>query len=89
VSRAALYKSLLQIYKYLNTSKSIGFCGGVKMTKDRIVTSVRIDAALWKEAKIEAIRRGTTLASLLDKAIRNELRRNKELDDKKSHIDKL
>jgi len=46
--------------------------------KNRVVTSLRVDPNLWKEAKIEAIKRGTTLASLLEKAIRNEVRKNKE-----------
>jgi len=30
---------------------------------------------LWKEAKIEAIRRGMTLAEIVDEALRKELKR--------------
>jgi hypothetical protein len=45
--------------------------------KDQVVTSLRVDPELWKEAKIEAIRRGTTLASLIDKAMRKELKENR------------
>ena len=37
------------------------------------VTSVKVDADLWKEAKIQAIRRGITVAELLNEALRKEL----------------
>jgi len=36
-------------------------------------TSVKIDAELWKQAKIEAIKRGITLSELLELALRREL----------------
>ena len=45
--------------------------------KDQVVTSLRVDPELWKEAKIESIRRGTTLTSLIDKAMRKELKENR------------
>jgi len=38
-----------------------------------IVTSVRVNEELWKEAKIYAIKRGITLAELLNELIRKEL----------------
>jgi len=42
--------------------------------KDKqLVTSLRVDPELWREAKIEAIKRGTTLANLIDKALRSEI----------------
>lgn len=46
--------------------------------KDRVVTSLRVNPDLWKDAKIEAIKRGIPLTSLLEEAIRNELRKKKE-----------
>ena len=36
-------------------------------------TSIKIDAELWKQAKIEAIKRGITLGELLELALRKEL----------------
>lgn len=47
------------------------------MTK-QVVTSIRVDEELWKEAKIYAIRKGLTLAELLDQLIRNELDKSKK-----------
>jgi len=41
----------------------------------RVVTSLRIDDEIWKEAKIYAIRRGITLAELLEQLLRQELRK--------------
>lgn len=45
--------------------------------KRQIVTSLRVDPELWKEAKIEAIRRGITLAEIVDQALRKELKLEK------------
>lgn len=42
--------------------------------KKQIVTSLRVDPRLWKEAKIQAIRRGVTLAEIVDEALRKELK---------------
>src|SRR5215469_7752324 len=42
------------------------------------VTSVKIDEELWKEAKIEAIRRRITAADLLNEALRREIERCKK-----------
>lgn len=39
----------------------------------QIVTSIRVDEKLWKEAKIYAIKKGITLAELLNDLIRREL----------------
>ncbi|MCV0398365.1 MAG: hypothetical protein K5785_00055 [Nitrosarchaeum sp.] len=41
-----------------------------------IVTSIKIDEELWKQAKIEAIKRGITAAEFLNNAIKNELEIN-------------
>lgn len=39
----------------------------------QIVTSIRVDEDLWKQAKIYAIERGTTLTELLENLLRKEL----------------
>jgi len=39
----------------------------------QIVTSIRVDEELWKQAKIYVIKKGMTLAELLDELIRKEL----------------
>lgn len=38
-----------------------------------VVTSIKVDDELWKEARIEAIRRGISVAELLNAALRREL----------------
>lgn len=38
-------------------------------------TSINIDEELWKEAKIEAVKRGITVTELLENALRNELKK--------------
>jgi predicted HicB family RNase H-like nuclease len=45
--------------------------------KKKVYTSIRIDPELWKEAKIEAIRRGMKLGELIEEAIR-DLIKNKQ-----------
>ena len=42
--------------------------------KKQTVTSLRVDPKLWKKAKIEAIKREITLAELVDRALKNELK---------------
>ena len=45
----------------------------------REATSIKIDPELWKEAKIEAIRREIDVSELVERALRKELRTgNKE-----------
>jgi len=39
----------------------------------RVVTSLRIDDELWKEAKIYSIKKGITLAELLEMLLKQEL----------------
>lgn len=55
--------------------------------KDSIIkreaTSIKIDPKLWKEAKIEAIRRDTDLSDLVEDALRKELRNLKKLTEVK------
>jgi post-segregation antitoxin (ccd killing protein) len=41
----------------------------------REATSIKIDPNLWKEAKIEAIRRDMEVSELVEAALRQELRR--------------
>ena len=41
----------------------------MSVEKKQIVTSFRIDSDLWKEAKIQAIRKDITLAELVEEAI--------------------
>jgi predicted HicB family RNase H-like nuclease len=41
--------------------------------KKKGYTSIRIDPELWKEAKIEAIRRDMEVSELVDQALRKEL----------------
>lgn len=41
--------------------------------KKQTVTSLKVDPDLWKKAKIEAIKRGVTLARIVDTALRKEL----------------
>lgn len=38
-------------------------------------TSINVDPELWKEAKIEAIRRGVTVTELFEESLRKELAR--------------
>jgi len=41
----------------------------------KTATSINIDEYLWKEAKIEAIKRSITVTELLENALRNELKK--------------
>lgn len=52
--------------------------------KNRVVTSLRIDSELWKEAKIEAIKRGTNLATLIEQAVKKEITAIDDKNDTKS-----
>ena len=45
-----------------------------KSQKKKVVTSLRVDSNLWKNAKIESIKEGITLAAFVEKAIINELK---------------
>ncbi len=45
--------------------------------KKRESTSIKMDPDLWKEAKIEAIRRDIDLSDLVESALRKELRRER------------
>ena len=40
-----------------------------------IVTSIRIDKDLWKKAKILAIEEGTTLKELLERLLKEEIKK--------------
>ena len=40
---------------------------------ERKPTSIKIDQALWKATKIEAIERGIELSELVEKAVRKEI----------------
>jgi len=41
----------------------------------RTPTSLNVDEDLWRQAKIEAINRGTTVTELFEDALRRELRK--------------
>jgi len=41
-------------------------------------TSINIDSKLWKEAKIYAIRQGITISELIEKLLRDELKKSKK-----------
>jgi len=43
------------------------------MSKKKTATSIKIDPLLWKEAKIEAIRRDMEVSELVEQALRKEL----------------
>lgn len=43
--------------------------------KGRIPTSIKIDAELWKQAKIEAITKNMELSDMVENALRKELKR--------------
>lgn len=45
--------------------------------KKREATSIKIDPQLWKEAKIEAIRREVDLSDLVEAALKKELKKEK------------
>ena len=44
-----------------------------KQKKEKTSTSIKIDPDLWKEAKIEAIRRDMEVSELVELALRKEL----------------
>jgi hypothetical protein len=41
------------------------------MPKDQIVTSLKVDPKLWKQAKITALQCDITLGELIDQAVRD------------------
>ena len=46
--------------------------------KRQIVTSLRVDPDVWKEAKIHAIRHDMTLTDLVDEAIREWIKQKED-----------
>ena len=55
----------------------------------REATSIKIDPELWKEAKIEAIRREIDVSELVEDALRKELRSgNKEFGANAHRLEK-
>ena len=48
------------------------------MRDEKMVTSIKVDRELWKEAKIHAIKNGIALSELLNKALRKELEMEKD-----------
>lgn len=57
-------------YKYYGKTIIVGDLMG-----KNIVTSIRVDEDVWKEAKKLTIDRGITLADLIDELIKKELKR--------------
>jgi predicted HicB family RNase H-like nuclease len=45
-----------------------------KKINKQIVTSLRVNPELWKLAKIEAIKRGITLADVVESSLKKELK---------------
>lgn len=43
----------------------------------KVVTSIKIDEDIWKDAKIEAIKREITVTELLNHALERELKKRK------------
>ena len=41
--------------------------------REKVKTSIKIDPDLWKEVKIEAIKREITVSELLEEALKKEL----------------
>lgn len=55
---------------------------GKQMRVKREATSIKIDPSLWKEAKIEAIKRDVELSELVETSLRKELRIRKSNESK-------
>lgn len=49
------------------------------MSTKRKATSIKIDPDLWKEAKIEAIRRDMDVSELVEQLLRKELKLEKDV----------
>jgi len=43
------------------------------LNKKKVATSIKIDPNLWKEVKIEAIRRDLTVSDLFEQALKKEI----------------
>jgi len=48
-----------------------------KPERERVTTSFKSDPELWKEVKIEAIRRDMEVSDFVDLALRKELKRER------------
>jgi hypothetical protein len=62
----------------------VAWCNGVlgsHKSKKMEYTSIRIDPALWKEFKIEALRQDLQVSDLMERIIRKELGRGKKPSD--------
>ncbi len=62
------------MHKYYKVAFTTGVrlllgCGLQDESKKQLVTSLRVDSDLWKEAKVQAIRHDITLAELVEEAI--------------------
>lgn len=55
-------------------------------TKEQIVTSLKVNPELWKEAKIEALKCDITLSELIDQAIREWIEKRKQTQNKADQI---
>lgn len=47
----------------------------INMENGKETTSIKIDPELWKEAKIYAIEKGTTVSDLLEEALRDRIKK--------------
>lgn len=51
---------------------------GAKQVGEMVSTSISIAEKVWREAKIESLNRGISLASFIESAMRRELEREKK-----------
>ena len=49
------------------------------MQKERTATSIRVDDIVWKAARIYSIKRGITLTDLIERLLREELKKDPEI----------
>jgi hypothetical protein len=62
-------KGLLHNFKYYITALVIGDVYMPIEEKKQLVTSLRIDPQIWKQAKVEAIQHDISLTQLVEEAI--------------------
>ena len=58
---------------YTTRVRGVGMVENKKLVRE--ATSIKVNPDLWKEAKIEAIRRGIALCDLVEDALRKELKK--------------
>jgi hypothetical protein len=69
VFRSKHARTLKYKFKYYKVTLTFGGILLSEELKKQIVTSLRVDSHLWKEAKVQAIRNDITLTALVEEAI--------------------